>query len=250
MKRSNAAIIACAVLLCFGPNVHAQGSISGSGTIVAVAPSGPPAVVGEPYSATFETEMSQTLADGTHIERHTITQKQFRDSQDRTRTEEYLVDPAIRNADPNTPSSISIRDPGTGITWLLNPPDHTARQMMPPKRPDPAAISQMAQAQKRAESLRPRVEQEDLGAQTIEGLFAKGTRMTTTVPTGAQGNDRPIVIVQEGWVSPDLKLMVLSKRFDPRNGEQTIRLTNIDRSEPDPSLFEVPADYTVVQPQR
>jgi hypothetical protein len=28
-------------------------------------------------------------------------------------------------------------------------------------------------------------------------------------------------------------------------GETTYRLTNIDRSEPDPSLFQVPADYTV-----
>ena len=250
MRFRHAAAIGCAILFCCGANVQPQGAISASGAFVAVAPSGPPAVVGEPYSATFETEMSQTLADGTHIDRHTITQKQYRDSQGRTRTEQYLVDPVILNADSKTPSSITIRDAATGVTFVLNPRQHTARQLMPPQRPTPAAISQMAQAQRQAEPLRPRIQQEDLGAQTIEGLFAKGTRLTTTIPTGAQGNDRPIVIVQESWVNPDLKIMVLSKRLDPRNGEQTVRLTNIDRSEPDPTLFEVPADYTMVQPQQ
>ncbi len=110
----------------------------------------------------------------------------------------YLVDPAVLNTDSKTPSSMTITDPDTGVTFILNPREHTARQMLPPKRPDPATISQMAQAQKRNEAMRPRTAQEDLGAHTIEGLFVKGTRMTTTVPTGAQGNDRPIVIVEEG----------------------------------------------------
>jgi len=36
----------------------------------------------------------------------------------------------------------------------------------------------------------------------------------------------------------------MSKFRDPRTGETTYRLTNLSRSEPDRSLFEVPADYT------
>ena len=40
----------------------------------------------------------------------------------------------------------------------------------------------------------------------------------------------------------DLKTIVSSKRNDPRMGEQTFRLTNIVRAEPDPSLFAVPSD--------
>jgi hypothetical protein len=38
---------------------------------------------------------------------------------------------------------------------------------------------------------------------------------------------------------------VLSKRSDPRTGEMVYRLTQLDRSEPAASLFQVPADYTV-----
>ena len=47
----------------------------------------------------------------------------------------------------------------------------------------------------------------------------------------------------EVWTSPDLKTIVYSKRTDPRMGEQTFKLTNIVRAEPDPSLFIVPSDF-------
>jgi hypothetical protein len=37
----------------------------------------------------------------------------------------------------------------------------------------------------------------------------------------------------------------MSKTNDPRMGETTYRLTNIQRSEPAASLFQVPNDYTI-----
>jgi hypothetical protein len=37
----------------------------------------------------------------------------------------------------------------------------------------------------------------------------------------------------------------MTRHRDPRSAETTYRLTNIDRGEPDRSLFEVPAGYTV-----
>jgi len=86
---------------------------------------------------------------------------------------------------------------------------------------------------------------ESLGMQTIEGVEAEGTRTTTTIPAGAIGNERPIEIIYEKWYSKDLQLIVLSKHSDPRFGDQTYRLVNISRSEPDSSVFTVPADYTV-----
>lgn len=87
---------------------------------------------------------------------------------------------------------------------------------------------------------------EDLGVQTIEGVEAVGTRTITTIPAGEIGNERPIEMVYERWYSNELQLVVMSKNSDPRFGEQTYRLTNIVRSEPDPSLFELPAGYKVV----
>ncbi|HKQ74898.1 MAG TPA: hypothetical protein VJ810_14485 [Blastocatellia bacterium] len=86
---------------------------------------------------------------------------------------------------------------------------------------------------------------ESLGAQTIEGVTVEGTRATTTIPVGEIGNTLPIEVVDETWYSPELQIMVMTRHRDPRSGETTYRLTNLSRSEPDRSLFEVPADYTV-----
>jgi hypothetical protein len=39
----------------------------------------------------------------------------------------------------------------------------------------------------------------------------------------------------------------MSKRNDPFKGETTFQLTNIQRQEPEASLFQVPSDYAVEQ---
>jgi len=86
---------------------------------------------------------------------------------------------------------------------------------------------------------------ESLGEQTIEGLKAEGTRWTTTIPAGEIGNERPIEIVNEVWYSPELQVELMRRFSDPRSGETVYKLININRSEPDKSLFEVPSDYTL-----
>ena len=86
---------------------------------------------------------------------------------------------------------------------------------------------------------------EDLGKQMVEGVQAEGTKSTITIPAGEIGNERPIEIISERWYSPELQLVVMTRHSDPRSGETTYKLTNINRSEPAKSLFEVPSDYTV-----
>jgi TonB family protein len=86
---------------------------------------------------------------------------------------------------------------------------------------------------------------ESLGKQVIEGVEAEGTRKTVEIPAGEIGNERPIEIVFERWYSPELQVVVMTRHSDPRFGETTYRLVNINRSEPARELFEVPADYTV-----
>jgi hypothetical protein len=87
---------------------------------------------------------------------------------------------------------------------------------------------------------------ESLGSQTMESVVASGVRTTRIIPAGQIGNDRPISIVTEVWTSAELKTIVSSKRNDPRMGEQTFRLTNVVRAEPDPSLFAVPPDFKMI----
>ena len=87
---------------------------------------------------------------------------------------------------------------------------------------------------------------ESLGTKIIEGVEAEGTRTVKTIEAGAIGNELPIEIVYEKWYSKDLGLVVYSRNYDPRSGEQIYRLTNIDQTEPDSSLFTVPSDYKIV----
>jgi hypothetical protein len=37
----------------------------------------------------------------------------------------------------------------------------------------------------------------------------------------------------------------MTEHTDPRTGRSTYQLSNINRNEPDPSLFQTPADYTI-----
>jgi hypothetical protein len=57
-----------------------------------------------------------------------------------------------------------------------------------------------------------------------------------------------IVSVEEKWVLPDLKITVLAKDTTSTNpGEETTtEIRELDRSEPDPALSEIPTDYKVV----
>jgi hypothetical protein len=87
--------------------------------------------------------------------------------------------------------------------------------------------------------------QESLGKQTVEGVVCDGTREIYTIAAGEVGNDRPIETVTERWYSPDLRAIVLSRTKDPMAGDIVYRLTNIRRTEPDKSLFQIPAGYTV-----
>jgi hypothetical protein len=87
--------------------------------------------------------------------------------------------------------------------------------------------------------------EESLGKQTIEGIEAEGARTTITIPAGEIGNERPIEIISERWYSPELQTVLITKHSDPRFGETVYRLTNISRTEPDASLFQVPADYKI-----
>jgi TonB family protein len=89
------------------------------------------------------------------------------------------------------------------------------------------------------------VNTERLDRRPVEGIECEGTRIVTTIPVGAIGNDRPIETISETWYSPELSMMILSKRSDPRFGESTYRVTNIDRGEPESALFQVPPDYTI-----
>jgi hypothetical protein len=88
---------------------------------------------------------------------------------------------------------------------------------------------------------------EELAPQMVNGILAKGSRITSTIPAGAFGNDRDVKIVNERWYSDDLQVLVKSSNSDPRFGTTTYELTGILQAAPDPALFHPPADYSMGQ---
>jgi hypothetical protein len=225
-------------------------------------------VQGAPYSATITNENVQTLEDGTHISQ-TTTGNIARDSLGRTRQDASL--PTIGNLSAaDAPHFVFIQDPVAQTAYTLNLTDKTAQKAPALPANLSAAVpvgggpgkfmAQMGTVVSAGGPPTPgitlqrtfitsdqgQVNTEDLGSQTMEGVQVTGVRTTHTIPVGEIGNDRPIGIVTEVWTSPDLKTIVYSKRTDPRMGEQTFRLTNIVRIEPDATLFTIPPDFKIV----
>src|SRR5437016_5409298 len=205
-------------------------------------------VTGAPFSATAVSETTQTLGDGNHISRKTQTDL-FRDSQGRFRKEVTLpaIGPLATSGQPK--SFIMINDPVANTNFILHADTKTAEQMGRPfagmRGTFKDAIKGNVEYRKQEAIANGSLIKEDLGTQTIAGVSAQGTRITHTIPAGQIGNEKPIIIVSEHWYSNDLQVMVMSKRSDPRFGDTTYTLTNIQRSEPSASLFRVPSDYTV-----
>jgi hypothetical protein len=88
------------------------------------------------------------------------------------------------------------------------------------------------------------VRDESLGSRRIAGVNAIGRRVTLVVPAGYHGNDQPIEMVDERWESPELQLLVQSLHSDSR-GTIEYRLSNIQRTDVPPRLFEIPLDYNM-----
>lgn len=207
-------------------------------------------VTGAPFSAVAVSQTTQTLADGNRISRKTQTNL-FRDGQGRIRREVTLpaVGPLAASGRPK--SFVVINDPVGGTSFVLHPDKKTAEQLKKPfarmKGPMKEAMKDKMGAWQQQEIAEGNLKKEDLGTQTIAGVAAQGTRITRTIPAGQIGNEKPITIVRESWFSNDLQTVVMSKRSNPWSGDTTYTLTNIQRSEPDASLFAVPSDYTVTQ---
>jgi hypothetical protein len=240
-------------------------------------------VKGAPYSAQAITESRQRLADGNEIV-NTSETTIYRDTQGRTRREQNLKTIGGLAGAPAV-QLITISDPVAAASYTLDPVARTARKSalnsffiggsggtspsISVNGGGSGAVSfsrtegggggtgftlstspggQVTGGGERVTLTKQAVEnvkREDLGTQTIEGVEATGTRNTITIPAGEIGNERPIDIVTERWYSKELQTTVMSRRSDPRSGETIFRLTNINRSEPAGSLFEVPSDYKV-----
>src|SRR6266480_1555611 len=211
-------------------------------------------VTGAPFSAIAVSEATQTLGDGNRISRKTQTNL-FRDSQGRFRKEVTLPAIGPLATSGQSRSFVMINDPVANANFILHADTKTAEQKTKhfgatkgPANGEMRGVLKGKMEYRQQQAIaNGNLKKEELGTQTIAGVSAQGTRITHTIPAGQIGNERPITIVSEHWYSNDLQMVVMSKRSDPRFGDSTYTLTNIQRSEPNASLFQVPSDYQVTQ---
>jgi hypothetical protein len=210
-----------------------------------------PLISGHPYSAVAKTITRSP--DGAHIDR-SVSETIYRDDQGRTRRETNgganisILDPRTRR-EINGGANISILDPAAGVAYNLLVSQKVAmkRALGPAMlesqtRLPNQSLLEIARAQAAARS---NMTVEDLGTQVVSGVSAQGIRTTTTIPAGTFGNDRDLKTVVDRWVSTDLHILVQSVTTDSRSGPTTYELTNLVLGAPDPSLFQVPAGYTI-----
>jgi len=212
------------------PSVNAYQTFTSNGQdrVVYVA-SSRSNVKGKPFSATEENRSLQILGNGARIETNAVS-KLYRDAEGRTRTEDAQ-------------GNVTIVDPVAGFRATLNPKTKSATKT------NATGGGSFANIQMRGETVR--VGQlgselrEKLGVQPVNGVSARGERLTITIPKGDIGNDRELKVVTERWNSEDLQMLVKSVNSDPRYGDTTYELKGISQAAPNASLFQIPADYAV-----
>lgn len=207
-----------------------------------------------PLAAEFEREKHQVLPGGNTINK-AERGPYYRDRYGRTRVENGNM--------------IVITDPVTGMTYVLDTQQRTARvidrnalraqatQVRTAERAldidrnklaDPAAVLNAQPASKSRAAMPPGFDQRSLGSKMIEGVNCEGKIFTHTVPANSKmGNARPLESSTEIWIAKDLMLPVLSVTEHPVMGRSLQRFTNIRTGvEPDPSLFRLPEGFKVV----
>jgi hypothetical protein len=198
-------------------------------------------VSAKPFSATEEKHSLQVLSDGTRIETKQTT-RLFRDSQGRTRMED-LIGPGQPRSPGFEYGPITITDPVAGTRTAINPANVTLLTV------PAAAAFQNRRVRIEGQSFligpdAATLRTENLGTKNVNGVMAKGERVTTIIPAGEIGNNREIRVVTERWYSDELQMLIKSTNTDPRFGDTEYQLTGITTTEPSPSLFQIPAGYT------
>lgn len=180
----------------------------------------PVTVKGMPYSGEWVSERTEIREDQ-RIAETGVPRKEYRDSLGRTRRERMLP----RDSKDGV-RVITIDDPVEGVEFVLEPDKKMAHRF------------KLGAAQGGADGPVLPGRTEPLGVEVIRGLRAQGVRRTNTLPVGD--------LVVETWTAADLQIMLREHTSDPAFGETTVHLTELRTDEPAAALFQVPAEYRIV----
>jgi len=222
--------------------------------------------VGTPYTLTAIIKADMVRPNGAKTPGGVVTSFQARDSQGRTRVDA----PAgcfLMGGEPVWMGKVTVHDPvaNTFTSWRVWPrrPNKVAAVSSGAFKPADSPTAQqefdeariVSQASDHDPDAKSHVQfkVEDLGKRTIAGFVASGMRITKTFPAGILNNSigagllpdntRPFTEVEERWTSDQYRFILLDTINSEAAGMSSYEVTNFTPGEPDPSLFQPPADY-------
>jgi hypothetical protein len=203
-------------------------------------------IANAPFMAVVNVQRTRIQRDGT-----VVNLKSIRAIARGSNGQIYNETRALLPADAtNTPpiTGILLYDPQTRTNAFINPQEKTA-WVGTVGRP-PATVPPDLYAAPTGNSLPVSqfTKEEELGTRTMEGVPVHGVRETQMIPAAQNGSGKEVTITDEYWYSDDLRLNLIVKHDEPRFGSVTMTVTQVTRSEPNASIFEVPAGYKLIGP--
>lgn len=229
-----------AVLFAACVTLAAAQSRLGGAAAIALGQDDAGIVTGEPCTLVETNDTWSQLPDGTTLSRHVEIRK-WRDSAGRFRRESAEVE---QGQQPEF-TVASIIDPVNNTLTMLHYDRKQAIVYHLPAQGHFALhpyVSPFDQPLLAREGVQVKVDK--LPGKEILGVYADGRRVTRIRPPGTIGNNQTVTSEAERWVSPELKIMLLQWTKDPREND-TRKVTSLDRGEPNPQVFQVPADFAV-----
>jgi hypothetical protein len=189
-------------------------------------------VPNRPYIAQIVETDIETRANGAQVRRETKV-LEARDSQGRMWIESF------QSNNMDRPISVNLYIPSRHQFIQLNTEQKTAQVMAFPGAGAIPIHRNLHVVTTKTETL---------PGKTMEGIYAVGTQTTQVTPSD-DGHGANIVDVQETWTSPDLKIVVFAKETntDPGSDQMTTEIRQLDRHEPNSTLFKIPSDYKIVE---
>jgi TonB family protein len=215
------------------------------GAIPRLLPGGPPGglspaairLLVATKDAPFTADVSVLLDQKSTSERLAFSGSMARDGAGRTRIE---FGPASATDGMGRPQVTLILDPVRSVAYTLAADRKEAFERPLDPQPPPTGSEAGPDCVPLTQGPNPQ-QVTPLGTQTLEGLTVSGCRTTQTLK-GPAGDVDALV---ERWFSPNLQTYVLLRATNPM-ADGTYQLTNITRTEPDATLFQIPPDYRVV----
>jgi hypothetical protein len=195
-----------------------------------------------PFHAFVDVQRSVVQRDGS-VQDFKTYREIGRDRHGRIHNEARKLIKASSNKEPGL-LSVHLYDPQTRISTMIDPASQTfwTRTVNHPPSTVPPSIRFAAPASNGAPP-NEFTKEEDLGMREIEGVPAHGVRETQVIPAEASETGKEILITDEYWYSEDLRINLIVQHNDPRTESVTLSVLQIDRTEPDPSFFEIPDGY-------